>query len=144
MSRSLREIYNYSRRQLIARKTFIFYSLIGVSGATLDYVCFVLLVHYASWHYLLTNIISTTLGITNNFFLNARFNFGVKDRLFSRFLRFYCIGLLGLALSSVILFLLIDRLRLTPEVSKFVVIVVIVILQYNLNKRFSFRKHDTD
>lgn len=127
-------------QELLRRKHFIIYSIIGASGALLDYVAFVMMIHWLPWHYLAVNSISTTLGVTNNFFLNAHFNFGVKDLLFKRFVLFFAVGLLGMGVASLLLFLLIDVMHLSPEISKVLVIVVIVFLQFNLNKRLSFSR----
>lgn len=140
MSNQALSIYHKVIHELAMRRQFLIYAIIGVSGAALDYLAFVLMMQFLPLHYLVINMISTTLGITNNFFLNARFNFGVKDRLLKRFVSFFAVGLLGMAVASGILYLLIDVMNLIPEISKFLVIVVIVLLQYNLNKKFSFKR----
>jgi putative flippase GtrA len=121
------------------RKHFIIYSFIGASGALLDYLAFFMMMQFLPIHYLLINAITTTFGITNNFFLNAHFNFGVKDRLLHRFLTFYAVGLLGMLVASGLLYVLVDLFGIMPQISKLFVIIVIVLLQYNLNKHFSFR-----
>jgi len=138
--RSTPDILKLLINQLVLRKQFILYSLIGASGATLDYLIFVAMIHWLQLHYLVINAISTTLGVTNNFFLNSRFNFGVKDFMFRRFVSFFAIGLIGMAVASALLYLLIERLHFVPEISKFLTIVVIVLLQYNLNKHISFKR----
>ena len=140
MKQALRSSFSLLIHEVIKRKQFILYSLIGVSGATLDFVAFILMVKFFSIHYLIVNTVSTTLGICNNFMLNAHFNFGVKDRLFSRFLSFFAVGLLGMAVGSALLWLLVDKMAMAPVISKLLIIVVIVLLQYNLNKRVSFAR----
>jgi putative flippase GtrA len=137
-TRSLRNLFALAANTLIKRKHFIIYSIIGVSGASLDLLAFILMTKFIPIHYLFVNAISTTVGITNNFILNAHFNFAVKTRLLSRFLSFFAVGLLGMAAASGILFVLVDLVKVAPGVAKFLVIVIIVLLQYNLNKRFSF------
>ncbi len=91
-------------------------------------------------YYQYANIISVSCGITNNFILNAILNFKVKDKMFIRFLRFYSIGLIGLIISSGLLYFLIDVFRMIEIISKGCTIFVVVILQYNLNKRITFKK----
>lgn len=137
----MNRIIAFFKGNLIKRKSFIIYSLVGLSGAGLDYLAFLLMMKFLPFHYLLVNVASTTLGITNNFFLNAHFTFGVKDLLFRRFISFYSIGLLGLAVASALLLFLVDICGLVPELSKLAVIFVVVVLQYNLNKRISFRRN---
>ncbi|MEI6674199.1 MAG: GtrA family protein [Verrucomicrobiota bacterium] len=122
------------------RKQFIIYAIIGVSGAILDYLAFIAMIRWIPLHYLAINAISTTLGVTNNFFLNAHFNFAVKDRIFKRFIAFFAVGLLGMVIASGLLYLLIDILHFIPEVSKLLIIIVIVLLQYNLNRKLSFKR----
>lgn len=122
------------------RRNFIIYAIIGISGATLDYLTFVAMMKWLPLHYLLINAISTSLGITNNFFLNAHFNFGVRDLMLRRFISFYSVGLIGMAVASGLLLVMVDLMDFIPEISKLVVIFVIVVLQYNLNKRISFRQ----
>jgi putative flippase GtrA len=122
------------------RRNFIIYAIIGISGATLDYLSFVAMMKWVPLHYLLINAISTSFGITNNFFLNAHFNFGVRDLMIRRFISFYSVGLIGMAVASGLLLVMVDLMGFIPEISKLVVIFVIVVLQYNLNKRISFRQ----
>ena len=47
-------------------------------------------------------------------------------------------GLVGLVLSAVSLYFLIEYAELGEVVAKVITLMVIVLLQYNLNKRFSF------
>jgi len=133
-------LIKYVKKEVTKRKDFIIYSLIGVSGATLDFITFVFMIRFFPMHYLLVNAISTTLGITNNFFLNAHYNFGVKDKLLRRFLSFFAVGLLGMGVGSLLLWLLVDFLGMMSEISKLLIIIFIVVLQYNLNKRFAFAR----
>jgi len=125
--------------QLRKHSRFVKYSIIGVTGATLDFLLFAIFIKYFGWYYLFANAISVTAGITNNFFLNAFFNFRKKDKLLSRFVKFYSVGLFGLLLSSVLLYVAIDVLFISEIVSKILIIGVIVIVQYTLNKNVTFR-----
>ena len=124
------------------KRNFIIYAIIGVSGASLDWLVFIALTSYLpAIHYLLSNIISTSCGITNNFILNAKFNFGVRDRLLYRFIAFASVGILGIGISSVILYLYKNFTPVPIGIAKGVTIFVIVIVQYNLNRRIAFYQH---
>ena len=124
---------------LFDRKQFFIYAFIGASGALLDYLAFLVMRQFLPIHYLVINFISTTMGIANNFFLNARFNFKIRDNMLRRFVSFYAIGMLGLVVASGMLYGLIDLLAFPPAIAKLLSIVVIVLLQYQLNKRISFK-----
>ena len=125
---------------LKSKKQFILYCLIGISGVMLDFFSFVILVNQFSVNYLIANVVSTSLGITNNFLLNTFFNFKTRDRLFFRFVSFYCVGLLGMLISAVILYIGVSKLQFSPNATKAFTVFVIVLLQYNLNRWVSFKK----
>lgn len=118
----------------------MFYAIIGVSGVTLDYLLYAILYKWFGWHYLVASVISTSAGITNNFVWNRLLNFKTKDRLLRRFATFYGIGLIGLAVASALLYVQVEHFNTPPLIAKLSTIVVVLLLQYNLNKRYSFGK----
>lgn len=118
----------------------IVYIIIGCTGATLDFIIFSLLIHFDILHYVVANIVSVSLAITNNFLLNAFFNFKMRDQFWKRFSSFYAIGLFGLVVTSGCLYVFVSLLHFEVHVSKFLIIFVAFLLQYNLNKRFSFKQ----
>jgi putative flippase GtrA len=117
---------------------FIFYSVIGASGALLDFLVFKILTA-AGVPWLPANAISVTSGITNNFVLNAWLNFRVSDRLWRRFCWFYGVGMLGLLLSTVVITVAVEVLGSSVDIAKAASMVFVVITQYGLNRRGAFR-----
>lgn len=128
------------KKLVLDKKQFILYSIIGFSGAFIDFVVFIVLIKVFSLNAIIANAISISLGITNNFILNSIFNFKVKDKLKQRFIKFYLIGLFGFFISSLIIYILKEVLGVDPIISKLCSIVIVVILQYSLNKRITFKK----
>jgi len=128
------------KKLILKKKQFILYSIIGFSGAFIDFVVFIVLIKVFSLNTIIANAISISLGITNNFILNSIFNFKVKDKLKQRFIKFYLIGLFGFFISSLIIYILKEVLGVDPIISKLCSIVIVVILQYSLNKRITFKK----
>lgn len=127
------------KKLILDKKQFILYSIIGFSGAFIDFVAFIILIKIFSLNTIIANAISISLGITNNFILNSVFNFKVKDKLKQRFIKFYLIGLFGFFISSLIIYILKEVLGVDPIISKLCSIVIVVILQYSLNKRITFK-----
>lgn len=115
----------------------VLYGLIGISGVALDYLLFLLLYNACGLHEQVANALSTSAGIANNFVLNARLNFRTQDRLLLRFGRFYAVGLAGLALTFLLLQLG-GVLGLDPNLVKAAAIPLVVLLQYLINRRWSF------
>lgn len=118
----------------------ILYCIIGCTGAGLDFVIFVVLTKCFLIHYQQANFVSVSLGIINNFFWNCYFNFKTKDRVLSRFVSFYSIGLFGWALSVFFLWLLIKMMDMNSIVAKLSTILVVTVLQFCLNKFITFGK----
>ena len=118
------------------------YCLIGYSGASLDFAAYVALSKFFGLHYQCANLISVSIGITNNFFLNFFFNFKVRDRIAIRFVRFYCIGMFGWMLSAAMLWMLVEVLSINALVAKIGTIFFVTAVQFVLNKFITFRKHE--
>ncbi|MCC7303928.1 GtrA family protein [bacterium] len=144
-----------SKRLVISKKSFIKYILIGFTGLALDLLTFIFMVRVLGLNELFANPISMTVGIVNNFFWNAFLNFKRTDNLFRRFLTFYSVGLFGIFfgntflwffhtvigdyVNGILLFASPLAAHYQLELIKATSIVIIAIMQYFLNKRFSFR-----
>jgi putative flippase GtrA len=124
----------------LRNRQFVLYCAIGASGVTLDFCLYALLVWLAGMHHQFANAIGYTSGTVLSFFLNARYNFQTRDWLPLRFLSFCSVAFLGWAASAGILYATVDCLKWNKYLAKLATIVVVVLLQYNLNRLISFRK----
>lgn len=130
--------------QLFAKfRSLILYGIIGVFSSSLDFGVYTLLVRFIGIPYLLANCISVVAGIGTSFTLNRAYNFKVKDKTAKRFVIFLCVGLTGLACSNLILYCCIQYFHLNELISKLLSIVLVVIIQFVINKTVTF-KSDTD
>ena len=120
-------------------RTLILYGLIGGFCAGLDFGVYTLLCHFDILPYLWANVISIHCGIICSFFLNRGVNFKVKDKPWLRFLSFYAIGLIGLGISELMLYLMVSIAGLNEIVCKLISIVVVALVQYVLNKYITFK-----
>ena len=128
-------------KQIFSRnRQLILYCIIGASGVTLDFLVYSLLLKAAVLDYQAANAVGYSSGTLLSFFLNAHFNFKTRDWVALRLFSFCTVALLGWAASAGTLFLLVARLGLDKYLSKLASLVVVVILQYNLNRLISFRK----
>jgi putative flippase GtrA len=114
------------------------YTLIGGCGVTLDLVVFLLLHNLAGMNEQFANALSTTLAIAGNFALNARFTFERHDRLVVRFLRFYAVGLTGIALTNLLFLAFTDGLGIDANLVKAGSLPLVLALQFVLNRKWSF------
>lgn len=123
-------------------KHFVKYAMIGVTGVSIDMFLFYILHQKAGMYYQLANLISVSCGISNNFILNAFLNFKMKDKILTRFIQFYSIGLLGLLISAGLLYLFIEHFLMSEILSKLITVAVVTVVQFNLNKIFTFKGYD--
>jgi putative flippase GtrA len=139
----MKELYHktYTKGRTLAKsqQQLIVYGIIGLSGATLDFLAYLFLYKQLGVAPPLASFLSVSLGITNNFIWNSRFNFKVSDKLLQRFLNFYTIGLIG-AVTSAILIAAFQKAGIDPTIAKLLTIPPIVLGQYFLNKKLSFKK----
>jgi putative flippase GtrA len=113
------------------------YAAIGVSGVLLDTLLFVALTRVGLIPVAATAL-STCAGITNNYLLNARYNFRTSVNLVHAG-RFFAVGLLGLGVAAGSLQLLISA-GLTPIPAKLVSLPCVLVSQFAANKYWTFRE----
>lgn len=116
------------------------YCLIGGCGTAVTCGCYALLVQVAHLHYQLANAIGYGAGTIISFVLNARYNFQTHDKPFLRLACFLLVALLGWAAAAGLLALLVGNYHLNALFAYVIVILVVLLLQYNLNRLLSFRK----
>lgn len=122
----------------------ILYGIIGSFSSGLDFLIYTLLVQVGGIQYLLANCISVLAGISTSFILNRNFNFKVKDHAKRRFSIFLTVGLCGLVISNLILYICIDVLSIDKLVSKLLSIVLVVFFQFLVNKYLTFKPSNNE
>jgi len=125
---------------LLQKKQFLLYCVIGLSGTMLDFGVYSLLIKSKLLDYQAANAVSYASGTLLSFILNARFNFCVNDKIGHRLACFFGVAFLGWTASALLLHVLVGVWGFNKYISKLVTLTVVVILQYNLNRRISFRK----
>jgi len=124
-------------------RNLILYGIIGGFCADLDFGVYTALCYFDIMPYLWANIISIHVGIFTSFVLNRSFNFKVKDKTTKRFLSFYAVGLTGLGISELMLYLMVTLGGMNELVCKLFSIVVVALIQFLMNKYITFQKQNT-
>lgn len=122
-------------------RNLILYGIIGSLCAALDFGIYTLLCHYDIMPYLWANVISIHVGIFTSFILNRSINFKVKNKTALRFFSFYIIGLVGLGISELMLYLMVSIASWDELICKLISIVVVALVQFLLNKYITFKTH---
>lgn len=124
-------------------REFLLYGIIGGACASLDFAIYTIAL-YLGVGLLCANTIGVLCGIAASFTLNRQYNFKVKDHTLRRFAIFLSVGLSGLALSSVLLYALVDNLEWNKLYAKLLTIVVVSVFQFVLNKTLTFKVQEND
>ena len=122
----------------------ILYGIIGSFSSSLDFIIYTLLVEAFGFMYVLANSISILAGITTSFFMNRNFNFKVKDHTTRRFTIFLLVGLSGLLISNIILYICVDIMAIDKIISKLLSIIFVVFFQFLVNKYVTFKQSDNE
>ncbi|HEX4265689.1 MAG TPA: GtrA family protein [Verrucomicrobiae bacterium] len=124
----------------LRNRQFILYCVIGASGVSLDFLVYSILLRTGTLQYQAANAVGYASGTLLSFFLNASFNFRVRNQILLRLFSFCLVASVGWAVSAGMLYLFVNRLGFDKYLSKMATLVVVVVLQYNFNRLVSFRK----
>ena len=114
------------------------YGVIGFLAAVVDFSMFSLInAHSLISSRVLSNIISSTTGFCVSFSLNTYFNFRKTDKIIKRFLSYLAICVVGISISSSVIYAL--QWYMTLSLLKVLCIAVVAVIQFILNKLITFR-----
>jgi putative flippase GtrA len=119
-------------------RLFLLYALIGGSGVLLDLLAFLVLFNTLHLDENIATILSTSLGITNNFLWNAFFNFKTADKIMQRFAKFYGVGVSGIILTILLFAIFVDLFKVDANIVKVGSLFPVLLMQYWLNKKWTF------
>lgn len=120
-------------------KEIVLYGIIGIFSSTIDSIVFYYLSQRINIYE--SNIISINIGITLSFLLNTFLNFGVKDNLLKRAVRFISVGYSGMILSMIILFIGSNIYNFEEMSVKIFSIFIVAAFQFVLNKIITFKEN---
>lgn len=129
---------NLLEEQYTRHRNLILYGLIGGMGATIDFLLYLILIHFTNIPPSVASFLSVSVGIINNFILNSKYNFKTNDKILHRFTSFYVTGVFGAVLSSLLIFMLHDVAKIDPTIAKIFTIPPVVFVQFLINKHVSF------
>lgn len=116
---------------------FLLYCLCGGIGVATDYTIFHLAVTGGMW-YQAANGLSYLAGTLVSFSLNRLFTFKLRDRVLQRLAMFLAVAGVGFLASALLLWALVDLAHLDARLAKLITLPVVVVVQFSLNRRFSF------
>jgi len=113
--------------------------IVGIINTAVGYGCFAVGI-FVGLHYFIAHIIATVIGVTCSYFLNKYFTFKQYEKSWHEVVRFISVYCVSFVLGSVILYCLIDLLKIRPYIAGGVKLILTIILSWFGHKYFSFRK----
>ncbi len=125
-------------------KKFIKYSLVGVTGLSIDLTLMILLVEYYAWSPQSAATLSFALSASNNFIWHKRWTFRDENRNYLRqYGQFLLAAICGLGINYFIMGALLNC-QIHYVVARLIAIAVIVFWNFIINSLWTFRPMKTD
>jgi len=118
------------------------YTIVGGFAFLIDFGTLYILTEFVNLHYLLSAGIAFILGLLTNYFLSIRWVFDtriVRDKKLE-FIIFAVIGLIGLGLNELFLWIFTDLLDIYYLGSKVLTAILVYLWNFFARKRILFRK----
>ncbi len=112
--------------------------VVGGIATLLDWIIYYILYNYVHIPPLIANVISFSISVVYNYFASIKWVFEVdqeksKKKLFFLFLLFSIIGLL---ISELLLWIMINHLNIHEMISKIITTIVVMIFNFITRKKF--------
>ena len=116
------------------------FSIVGVSNTLLNFVIFILL-NNIGINYMIASIIAYSISIINSYFWNSRlvFKYDNKNKR-SVIIKFIILNLIGLSINTLLMAILVGVLAIKKMVAMFIVTLLVMCINYILNKIWVFKK----
>jgi putative flippase GtrA len=116
--------------------------MVGVSNTLVAYAVYSVLV-YIHIYYILANVSAFVISVLNSFYWNNKYVFKSEGKyrsiIISLLKTFFVYSFTGLVLSNILLFLLVDVMRISKYIAPFFGLFITVPLNFFLNKFWTFR-----
>lgn len=121
---------------------FLRYSCVGGIAFVIDFGSLYILTEYAGFYYIVSATISFLLGLVINYVLSTIWVFAESrfNKRLAEFLIFAIIGLIGLGLNNLFLYIFTDKLNLYYMVSKLITAALVMLWNFFARKIILFTK----
>lgn len=119
---------------------FIKFGLVGVLNTLINWIIFAVL-NFVGVYYIIANVIAYVIATINSYTWNSRwvFKYNGKDQKETT-TKFIVLNLVGLALNTIILYLLVDLIGLNKLISLVITTVIVMVINYIVNKIWVFKE----
>lgn len=137
-----------SLRNMVPRNSlvgqFIRYLFTGGLAFIVDFGLFALCLYVFEWHYLLANLAGLVAGLILNYALSVAWVFAgckrtLEKKKFAEFSIFTLIGLAGVGINQLLMFIMVGQLEWLEMLSKMIAAIVVLMWNFGARKLMLFR-----
>ena len=135
----------FPRKSLMGQ--FLRYLVTGGFAFVADFGLFALCL-YGCWHYLLANLVGLVAGLVLNYLMSVLWVFTACKRILKtqkgiEFVLFALVGIAGVGINQVLMYLMVDGLGINEMVSKMIAAVLVLMWNFGARKLMLFRGKKT-
>ena len=123
-------------------QNFVKYAAIGVLNTAVDKGLFLVLFNIAHLNEYLSSFIGLNAGILLSFTLNTLYNYKTNDNIATRFIQFYAINLVGIAITLGLIYIFSGQVGISANIVNIAAVIPVFFVMFLLNRRITFRKSD--
>jgi putative flippase GtrA len=117
------------------------FSIVGFVNTASSYLLFFILLKFAHVNYLVSSVSSYILGILISYFGNKYWTFrSIRSVWRLEFIKYMILNIIGLALNTLIMFLMVENYKLNPYVAQIVAMSVVIFYNFFGSKFWVFRE----
>ena len=143
----IKKLRNRFPRKSLAGQ-FLRYMVTGGFAFVADFGLFALCLYAFGWHYLLANLVGLVAGLVLNYLMSILWVFTACKRILKtkkgiEFVLFALVGVAGVGINQVLMFLMVDGLGINEMVSKMIAAVLVLMWNFGARKLMLFRGKKT-
>ena len=133
---------NMIKKLYIKYKEIINYLIAGFLTLIVSISSYALLTKILHIHYIISNIVSWIIAVLFAYYVNRKFVFGstsTKKEKNKEIINFFKYRILSLIIETILMYLLVDIISINDLVSKVIVQIIVIILNYIFSKFLIFK-----
>ena len=116
------------------------FSIVGVGNTLVNWSIFIIL-NVFGVYYIISNIIAYTIATVNSYIWNSLWVFKYGQGLnINTSVKFFILNLVGLTVNTTIMYILVDILNFNKFIALVIASVLVVIMNYTINKLWVFKE----
>jgi len=120
---------------------FVKFGFVGALSTVIDWGIYFALTRLCHINYIPAKMISFSVAVMNSYLLNRVWTFQIqKNASFKEFIKFIMIALIGLSLNTLIMFIVVDKIKLIDIWGLVIATVIVVFWNFSSSRFWVFKE----